>query len=353
MTIARTFPLMFLCIGMSSFGESTAPSEGRPDWWGDIPGFLNEQHSHSLSVVESLLRQYPPTLEPSAERRAAFLLLDNVLHDPEAGNRKAVQAFLAERTKVVCTALKETQVTNGARIWKLYNDGFVVRTPSATIAFDIITGKHVGNGSFILPEALVEDFARQCDALFISHLHEDHADLQVVQAFLRNNKPVSVPEGLWKDQPFGDRLVRLKREAETEQAIPIRDGDDRLSVINYPGHQGEMVLNNVVLVTTPDGLTFAQTGDQSNNDDFAWIDGVGEKHRVDVLMPNCWAPELPRMIAGFRPSLVIPGHQNELDHTIDHREPYWLDPVRLGKEVSRTVILAWGESYEYIPQKER
>ena len=39
------------------------------------------------------------------------------------------------------------------------------------------------------------------------------------------------------------------------------NGKHQLTVINYPGHQGTTVENNVLLVFTPDGLSFVQTGD--------------------------------------------------------------------------------------------
>jgi len=351
MTTAKCnyFLLALLCVCWGSFCEPADSSENRKEHWGDIPGFLDQQHQHSLEAVEALLKKYPPQIEESLERRAALLLLDTVLHDPEAPGYASVQAFFIRRTQAVIAALQEERVTRGARLWKLYDHGFIVRTASTTIAFDIVTGKHVNKDGFLLPEDVVEEIARQCDILFISHVHADHADQHVAEAFIRNGKPVLVPEGLWENRPFNDHLVRLKREAGTVQTVPIHENADRLSVINYPGHQGERTLNNVVVVTTPEGLTFAHTGDQAYDKDFQWIDTVAETQRIDILLPNCWTPDMPRVIAGFRPALVVPGHENELSHTIDHREPHWLNRVRLGNEAARAVCMTWGESYEYVP----
>lgn len=143
---------------------------------GDIPGFLDQQYQHSLEAVEALLNKYPPVIEESLERRTALLLLDNVLHDPEAPGYASVQAFFIRRTEAVSAALREKHVTRGACLWKLYNHGFIVRTASTTIAFDIVTGKHVNKNGFLLPDEVVEEIARQCDILFISHVHADHAD---------------------------------------------------------------------------------------------------------------------------------------------------------------------------------
>jgi len=351
MVIMHT-PLLFalLCVYHGASGQAEALPDGKMNWWNDIPGFLNQQHEYSLAAAVSILAQNPPVLNAGQERDAAFLLLDNVFHEADAAKRPAVQRFFIERAQSVANALTQTKVDQGAVIWKLYNHGFIIRTPSATIAFDLVSGRHFEDPDFVLPNDLVEELARQCDVLFISHLHDDHADPYVAERFVRNGKTVCVPQGLWKDQSFVEGLLCLERTGEEVQSLPIRGGTDTLRVIIYPGHQGELLLNNVTLVTTAEGLTFAQIGDQSNDKDFAWIDQVAKAHRVDVLMPNCWSPDLSRLIRGFDPVIVIPGHENELSHSVDHREPYWLDGQRMGEEAKKAILMAWGERYTYPPK---
>jgi hypothetical protein len=68
-----------------------------------------------------------------------------------------------------------------------------------------------------------------------------------------------------------------------------------------------------------------------------------------VLMPNCWATDIVRLADGFRPKLIIPGHENEMGHTIDHREPFWLTYNRLSKSPYPLMVMAWGEKYHYLP----
>lgn len=333
------------CLGAS--GQNSGAAAQRLNWWDNIPGYIDAQHGASLAAVTASLEKYPPVAGACVERHTALLLLDNVLHDPDVTERPAVQAFFVDRARLVTEALQREQVAAGARIWKLYNDGFIVRTASATIAFDLVSGRHIRGGGFQLPDDSVESFVNACDVLFISHGHEDHADPEFVERFIAAGKPVLAPEGLWERQPFAGGLRYLERAPEMVQEVAIRGGAAKLLVANYPGHQGEVLVNNVVVVKTPEGLTFAQTGDQSNQEDFAWIDGAAKAHRVDVLMPNCWSPDLPRLIAGFDPAVVIPGHENEISHTVDHREPHWLDPARLGDQAARAVIMTWGECFAY------
>ena len=344
------FLAALLCICRGALGHTEATPESNMNWWNDIPGFLNQQHEHSLAAAASILAQYPPSMNGGQERDAAFLLLDNVFHETDAAKRPAVQEFFVERTQAVAANLHQAPVEHGAVIWKLYNLGFIIRTASVTIAFDLVSGRHFDEPEAVLPNGLVEDFARQCDVLFISHVHDDHADPYVAECFVRNKKPVCIPKGIWKDEPFADRLLCLERVAEKEHLVPIGGGKTALRVVVYPGHQGEILPNNVTLVTTEEGLAFVQTGDQSNDKDFAWIDQVAKNHRVDVLMPNCWSPDLSRLIRGFDPVVVIPGHENELSHSVDHREPYWLDRRRMGEEANKGILMAWGERYTYVPQ---
>ena len=86
---------------------------------------------------------------------------------------------------------------------------------------------------------------------------------------------------------------------------------------------------------------------QDNPNDFSWIDNVHNYFKIDLLFPNCWSPDVHRMIKGYDPKIVIPGHNNELGHTIDHREAYWMNDMRAGEFQNRLVNLTWGEIYEY------
>ena len=108
--------------------------------------------------------------------------------------------------------------------------------------------------------------------------------------------------------------------------------------------------NNVTLVRSPEGLAFCHTGDQSNEDDFSWIDEIGDQYEVDVLMPNCWTTDIGRAARGFDPELIITGHENELGHSIDHREPFWLTYDRLSRTSYPFLVMTWGESYHYLPK---
>jgi hypothetical protein len=144
---------------------------------------------------------------------------------------------------------------------------------------------------------------------------------------LSKNKPVIAPEGLWADRPaLARKLLYSKRSAQEVHRVPVRNASQVLQVVAYPGHQGRDVLVNVHLVSTPEGFTVVHTGDQSGDEgpgsDFDWLTQIGRDHQVDILLPNCWANGLSRIVRGVNPQMIITGHENELGHTVPHREDY-------------------------------
>ena len=343
----------------------------------DDDAYLNRQASALLVKVGETLQRLPPQLPEPPERRLALLLLDGVLHDAYAPNRPPVQDFYHGRIRHAVNDMENTRVDQGAVIWKLYNHGFVVRTPSVTLAFDLYRGpsafraddaqgrrSEVPSPVFPISDDLARRLVRQCDVLFISHRHEDHADELIARAFLAQGKPVVAPPDVFEGTPLHDQITHLEREAHTLQRLAIQNGKRQLRVVVYPGqqYQGHGVPNNVVLVFTPEGMSFAHNGDQINDpypqyqQDYAWIDKVREHYRVDVLMTNCWLEDIYRFTRGFNPRLVIPGHENELGHPVFDRVPYWGDSAHLQLTYPQllasdypVLAMTWGESYHYQP----
>lgn len=320
--------------------------------------FMNKQADALLGQANEVFSRYPPDWPEPEARRSALLLLDGVLHDVYAPQRPPVQSFFKTRMKEAIEEIEQTEISSGAHIWKLYDHGFVVRSSSVTLGFDLIRGKSARAEGFPISEGCMNQLIEQCDVLFISHYHGDHAEEWVAQSFIDQGKPVVAPSQVWKGKPIHGSITHLDRKAHKAQSLPVQGGKQVLEVIVYPGHQGELIENNVVLVKTPEGLSFSHMGDQSNSDDFEWIDEVANNHGVDVLMPNCWTTDIVRVASGFNPALIITGHENEMGHTIDHREPYWLTYQRRkgsdrfggSSEVgydTPLILMTWGESYHY------
>lgn len=314
-----------------------------PDEWLD----------RSLQWVDFTLDAYAPSLVEHPLRRAALTRLDDVLHIPSAPEKPIVQRFYRERMTRVVEEIERTTVTSGLRVWKLYNHGFLVRTPTVSFTYDLVPG--VARAGLVIPSELMDRIVAQSDATFISHLHGDHASIDVARKFIAAGKPVVAPELLWKDQlDVAGALTVLQRSTTMVHELRVRGGKQVMKVVAYPGHQGATVLNNITLVTSPEGFTVVQTGDQwqmdQPGDDFEWITQIGRDHDVDVLLPNCWTNHLDRMVRGIDPQLVITGHENEMGHAVNHREDYTQTYNRLVGIPYPAIVMTWGESFQYDRQ---
>lgn len=347
--------------------QSVRPVEG--GGWPDVVqsqkdnDYLNRQSAVFLDSVQAILRKYPPVLKEGKERGYAKLLLDAVFHEKYAAYRKPAQDFFHSQISRLVEELETQKVRHGARIWKIYDMGFIVRTNRVTIAFDLVSGITSGSKEFALPAPLLDRMVKQCDLLFISHRHADHAEQAVAERFINDNKPVISPDQVWRGESIASRIEHPDRSAEKLHQL-VLPGERKLSFVVFPGHQMQSTDNNVVLVTTPDGITLAHTGDEINEGDympdFEWIDKVALKYKVDILMPNAWTMDICRIVKGFDPALVLPGHELELGHTVWDRLPYWGDDAYLElnykqlKQSSYPVVaLVWGESILYSKSRSK
>jgi L-ascorbate metabolism protein UlaG (beta-lactamase superfamily) len=356
-------PLLWILLGVLLLPANPARAQAKPPKVDPSlnereDAYLNRQAEAFLGQAQRTLAEFPPQYPEPRERFLALLLLDAVLHDVHAAARSPLQKFFHARMEAALKEMETTHGEAGARIWKLYNMGFIARTRTATIAFDLVRGDSARDREFALPTEIMNRFVDQCDALFISHRHGDHVDEGVAQRFLDQGKPVVAPPQVWAGKPIHASLTHLKREAHTEQALRIQNGQRELKVVVFPGHQMEKVENNVSLVITPEGLSFAHLGDQINEApflaDYPWIDEVARHHHVDVLLPPCWTNEILRIANGFHPVLILPGHENELGHPVDDRVPFWGDSEflqltypELKRSAYPVIVMTWGESIHY------
>ena len=298
----------------------------------------------SFAWVDATLAGHPPGLNEHPVRRAALIRLDDILHIESAPAKPLVQRYYIARMEKALQVIEQTKVNEGLMLWKMYDHGFIARTPRSTVAIDIVPGAP-GVAGFRAGAAWIRRIAAQADALFISHLHDDHANEEVAQAFLDLGKPVVAPTGLWAGQPIAARLTYPERAVDKTHSI------GKFQVIAFPGHQGKTVVNNNHLIATPDGFTLLHTGDQSVDDatqgDWDWIAKIGHRHRVDIYLPNCWMDNLDRAVRGVNPRLVVTGHENEMAHTVPHREDYTQTYNRLHGIPTPALVMTWGESYWY------
>ncbi|MDR1789404.1 MAG: MBL fold metallo-hydrolase [Opitutaceae bacterium] len=333
---------------------------------------LQEQARVVSAQALAVLAAHPPSASPSPERLLALFALDALLHDTRLDKSPAFLDAMDALAARVAATLDGPAPTVPLRVIRFYNHGFILQTPSVTLAIDLVRGgKNVINGIDEQPfvsEAAMRRVVERCDALLISHPHNDHADLRVAELFAAAGKPVVAPPGLWEASPshgaaadvkgrpvapdaarfaaIAPKLIRPRAADATAPAditlnLPLKNR--AVAVRAYPGHQGK-VPNNVHAITTPEGKTVLHTGDQDGKgDDLAWLLKIHEQQRVDVFLPQCWMSRLPLVTKGVAPALVLPGHENEMGHTIDHRESWWQSVLRVQNLTAPAILTAWGE----------
>jgi L-ascorbate metabolism protein UlaG (beta-lactamase superfamily) len=308
---------------------------------------LNAQAGTILNHVSGVLNDFSPQKNEPLQRTQALYLLDCIFHDVYAPNRLPVQQFVQTRVEKLAVELENEKVSEGAAIWKLYSHSFIVRTRSVTIGFDLIRPSIRFDSFYVDMKPVLSRIVDECDILFISHHHRDHADEWVANQFIQQGKPVISPPNVWKNKAIYDKINHLKRDADLEHSIPVKNGDSEMMAKIYPGHQGDY-LNNVVVFTTPENLCISHNGDQNAGQiakDTMWLFNIHKHHNIDVLLYNSYMQ--PSWIKGFNPKLVISGHENELGHGIHSRHPYWKMHERSKSIPYPLIVMTWGESYLY------
>ena len=327
----------FLCCGQIIAQEKL-------HYWNDSEAYLQNQASFIYEEAYKVLAAYPPGTILHSERRLALASLDALMHDTRLDNGPAFMAYMNKIYNDIAINLRNNKPTGREiRIFRLYDHGFILQTPSVTIAIDMIRGGRADNP--FVNESLIQSIVEQCDILFITHTHGDHADPVVARMFGEQHKQVIVPEDFWKNPDIPLHVVRGNEIVR--ETIVLQGKNISLPVQVYPGKQGN-ILNNVYIITLPEGQTIMHTGDQDFVEDLAAKTGIG---KIDILFVQCWMLPMEQFVAGVNPALIITGHENEMLHTIDHRESYWLTFRRISDVKAPYIIMAWGESYvsRFIP----
>jgi L-ascorbate metabolism protein UlaG (beta-lactamase superfamily) len=299
---------------------------------------LVEQQS-PYEEIEAVLRANPPCSGNDDIRRDAILAFDKTLRNNTANFDPAVSEFYENMMRHMEEDFNEP-VLSGMRIWLMYNHGFIVKTPSATFAFDLVHG--YPQWDYRIPDSILE----QIQVLFISHRHGDHRNLELIKTVKDFGGEVVMPI---EDKPGDFGTIYLSPDQELTIA--------GLQVKAYDGLH-ELIPLRIYQVVTPEGLTIMHTGDNQTSETLP--SGV----KVDILLLNAWVNEsgFDTPVAGMRnsidklgPRLTIPGHIQELSHHYDPNDirgrlayirVIAVDAVPLPGEVSFQV---WGEHCDFPP----
>ena len=334
--------LFTLLLGASISVGTTAYAQSEPvAFWGKEEAYLLKQAAQMYKLTDQALTENPPVVGAPTARKLALYNLDAMLHEVKYDNTEPFRTFVDSRISKVIEDMK-TPVKKGVKMYKIYNDGFVARTKSTTIAFDVVRG--ACNGQQIVSDEHINAIVDKCDVLFLTHNHGDHVDKYVVNRFIAAGKPVVAAADIL---PELKGVTHYRSESDIlDKEVELKSGE-KLQVKIFPGHQSPMMCN-IYVVTTPDKYTFAHTGDQYDKNDMDWIAEIkNNAPKIDALTINCWSYQIADAIKGFNPRYVLTGHENEMGHTIDHREAFWLTFQKMEPVTHNYVVMAWGEWFSF------
>ncbi len=310
----------------------------RSAFWGNSEVYLNKQAFQMFNLVDQALTENPPVPGAPMVRKLALYNLDAMLHETKYDNSEPFNGFITSRINKVIADLSNP-VKKGMKVYKIYNDGFIARTASVTIAFDVVRG--ACKGQKLISDALIQRIVDQCDVLFLTHNHGDHVDPVVVDMFLKAGKKVVAPTNVL---PGKKEILHERSDKMIDKKLNL-DKNKSVRVKIFPGNQDDL-MNNLYVVTTAEKKTVAHVGDQYNKEDMEWIVNIRQDiPRPDVLIVNCWTHRMSDLVNGFDPELVITGHENEMGHTIDHREAFWLTFGKMEQISKKYLVMGWGEWY--------
>lgn len=283
---------------------------------------------YSFSEIKENFFQERPQTDNLIIRENSFGSIDDLILGTFPPLHYGTQAFYIEMLEKAFLEIQIEQVTEGATIWQIYNHGFVVKTPSVCLGFDLYD-------YFDIPEFV--KLAELIDVYFISHEHGDHFSNALIRAVDDLNKPVVGPAEF-------DRIP-----------VKMNAGDSRvISNLTVVAHDG---LHSVPVrqfeVITPEGLKFLHTGDNQTSLTLPSVEDI------DVLMLNAWINESgsASYISGIRnainkvkPRVTLPGHILELGHLGGPHTPVtYLNVLKAdnGELSSKYYVLGWGERYHF------
>lgn len=301
---------------------------------------LSDQYRGDVDAVLEWLSGGRAVLLDDPERKDMLLRLDPVLLEPDAGYLPVVGRFFRARMDAFLRDFENTRVDSGAVIWKLYNHTEVIKTPEVTLVTDLIQGW----GEIYWDDAGIDRLIAGVDAMLITHEHGDHVDLRVLRKFKAAGKPVYAPNvpSWWAG------------EADTEYITLFRDASMEINGVKihaFPAFQ-KTTINNVYLIETPGGVRIMHLGDDNESMKMGqeWFRIFKKKPlEIDVLIPNCWCPNLALLLNFVKPKLMISSHEHEVGHPVAGRREYGELYKVLPTVGVPFVVPAWGEKVVWPP----
>ncbi|MBQ0081251.1 MAG: MBL fold metallo-hydrolase [Alistipes sp.] len=318
--------------------------------------FSSDRYAWIRQTVDAVLemeRRHLPVEDVNSNeallRRDMLLLLDFPLHADNRSKDAPIElknAFSSVsnyyrkqgRERALMELKKDVKLQNGElQVIKIYNCGIILRTVNHTIAIDV---KWEGD------EAGALEIASKIDAFFLSHPHKDHYSDVMIKALKENKVPTVLPKNVVANTMWDEKHIIYE-----DKYSPI--DINGIKTIIQTGLQRDIPNNAYILEM--DGWRILLPGESGK---YKRLYELSSMEAPDLILVPSWNKanrvfEAVRMMKNYKASRVfcIPEHENELTHTVNHRESYrelFTREDRLGNFETiypRIVLLDIGESY--------
>lgn len=272
----------------------------------------------------------------SRERDRAFLALDVAAIASEARQFQPLIEQRKRTTREVYRRIESAAPATQLTLHKLYNEGTIIRGPGATIGVDIVL--HPDN------DDLSAGFANLLDALFISHVHDDHNDQasSLHSELKKAGKPVILPEDN-EALPIGGILD--SGTIGTAEWTALRG---RHVQIDRPSSFFHFKLGNRTIVHSGDNtrwMSFASSEFAKDLDVLLLKPENLYLHQDTADGVSHLQAAMEESLGKIRPRIVIPHHLLELGHGLGaYGHGMALKLYSQVPDGTRVQMLHWGES---------
>ncbi len=285
-------------------------------WIGDTYALVKNLEKLQGPVVDKGESDFASML-----RRYTLMMVDFPLHVNDKNpsmNPVEKQEYLISRNRYLegsCRqAIKWLKSVSPAKgelaVYKVYNMGYIFKTSERAFGIDI---RWWGSRSD------AKKLAKMFDVLFVTHPHGDHYTNDMLESMIECGKTIVLTKDLLPKTKSQSKIILWEDRTEPLDIEGIK-------VRCFAGNQGKNIPCDVFHLQF-DGWTLVHNGD---NSDRARDRRISELEAPDILIAATWnhfqvimeAAQTARGAAD-KPMLFLPAHENEVSHTIDHRESYW------------------------------
>ncbi|MBN2383739.1 S8 family serine peptidase [bacterium] len=316
---------------------------------------------HSPGNAEEIFERFLKTIrlttpEQIEIRRNAFQEIDQILQLPLSNRSYRVRQFFARCMTIAFEEIEQEQMieTDHLKVWQFYNQGYIVKTSGLTLAFDLVTTRHVYNVFWNLEPTIVSTLADLIDILFVTHRHPDHFDLELINTLISRGKRVIIPHEFITLLPRG--AIGLKPDEHRSFTFPTKQ-DETLKVMAHQGQhvydQGRKIPHRVYEIETAQKYRLLHLGDH----DYASTQLDLAPCHLGFVKLGSISPDFndvqafKKLTRHIRFQHIIAGHINELGHPVKGGRIGYENAFQILSESDVPAsVLAWGEAFSFLPE---